>query len=82
MLRDGGELPLAKKEYQILDYLATRPNQDISREELYDRVWGYRPNVVSRTLDTTVHRLRTKIEENPSDPTFLRTVHGFGYRLV
>jgi len=82
VLRDGSEVPLAKKEYQILIYLAARPNQDVSREELYEQVWGYRPNVVSRTLDTTVHRLRTKIEENPSNPTFVRTVHGHGYRLV
>mgnify|MGYP003884169171 CR=1 FL=1 len=82
VVRDGVVIPLAPKEAAILSFLAARPNQDVSRDELYRRVWGYDAGVVTRTLDTTVHRLRTKIEIYPSDPAFLRTVHGHGYRLV
>jgi len=82
VIRDGAVLPLAPKERDILSLLAMRPNQDVTREELYQRVWGYDAGVVTRTLDTTVHRLRTKIEVTPSNPVHLRTVHGFGYRLV
>ena len=62
-------------------YLASRPGEAVSREELYAQVWGYADAVVSRTVDTTVRRLRTKIEADPSNPAHLQTVHGQGYRF-
>ncbi|MCA9491783.1 MAG: winged helix-turn-helix domain-containing protein [Myxococcales bacterium] len=80
--RGSSTTSLTPKEAALLGHLAGRPNTDVSREELYDVVWGYRPGALSRTLDTTVHRLRTKLEVNPADPAWLRTVHNHGYRLV
>ncbi|MCA9493903.1 MAG: winged helix-turn-helix transcriptional regulator, partial [Myxococcales bacterium] len=80
--RDGQDVSLTRKEVDILRYLASRSGEDVEREELYAAVWGYGASVLSRTLDTTIHRLRAKIEPNPAQPTWLRTVHGRGYRLV
>ncbi|MCB9688571.1 MAG: winged helix-turn-helix domain-containing protein [Alphaproteobacteria bacterium] len=80
--RAGEEVSLTPKEVAILRHLSARTDEDVDRDELYAAVWGYGAGVVSRTLDTTIHRLRLKIEPNPAQPTWLRTVHGRGYRLV
>ena len=66
----------------MLGYLATRSEQPVDRETLHREVWGYRATVVSRALDTTVRRLRLKIESDPSKPMHLITVHGMGYQWV
>ncbi len=80
--RVEGGAALTGKEVELLRYLADRPGQVVSREELLEQVWGYRPGVVSRTIDTTVRRLRKKIERDPRKPEALHTMVGEGYRLV
>lgn len=82
VITDDGVLRLTPKEAAIFAYLLEHAGRDVTRDEVYQAVWGYRRGAVSRTLDTTVHRLRGKIEANASDPVHLRTVHGVGYRLV
>lgn len=77
-----GERSLTTKEAELLEYLAERPEQDVSREELLRDVWGYQGAVRSRTADTTLQRLRSKVESNPANPRHLLTVHGLGYRFV
>jgi predicted ATPase/DNA-binding winged helix-turn-helix (wHTH) protein/Tfp pilus assembly protein PilF len=72
---------LTTKEADILAYLAARAGDDVTREELLREVWGYRGSVVSRTVDTTLQRLRGKIERNPREPVHILTVHGMGYRF-
>jgi len=72
---------LTTREVEFLAYLAARPRQVVSREELLVEVWGYGPDVVSRTVDTTARRLRQKIELDPSEPDHLLTVQGVGYRF-
>jgi DNA-binding winged helix-turn-helix (wHTH) protein len=66
---------------EFLAYVAARPHQVVSRQELVVEVWGCQPDVVSRTVDTTARRLRQKIEADPSDPQHLITVQGVGYRF-
>lgn len=73
---------LTANEASLLAYLAARRGVPISRHELHREVWGYAPEVVSRAVDFTVHRLRNKIESDPSTPTVLVSEHGVGYKLV
>lgn len=83
VVRRGGEsLRLTSTEAALLAYLAERAGQDVSRDELLREVWGYADGVASRTVDTTVRRLRAKIEADRSNPDHLQSVHGVGYRLV
>jgi len=79
---DGTEHPLTQLETDLLAYLATAQGEVASRETLLREVWGYGPKTVSRAVDTTVKRLRTKIEGDPKKPEHLVTEWGVGYRLV
>ncbi len=78
----GGTERLTTREAELLTYLAERPGQLVTREELLREVWGYGDDVVSRTADNTVRRLRTKIEADPAAPDHVVTVFGEGYRFV
>jgi predicted ATPase/DNA-binding winged helix-turn-helix (wHTH) protein len=73
---------LTEKEGALLDYLLERAPEAVTREELLAEVWGYGPTVVSRTLDTTVHNLRAKVEARPRSPVHILTVRGVGYQLA
>jgi len=79
--REDQDASLTTKEAELLTYVAQRPGRDIPREELLSEVWGYGQHVVSRTADTTMQRLRAKIERDPAHPRHLITVHGVGYRF-
>ena len=78
----GTLLSLTRTEFKILCELAAQPGELLSREELLERVWGYDYLGDGRLVDTQIYRLRTKLEENPSDPRRLMTVRGLGYKLV
>jgi len=77
----GDEVPLTVREYDLLLFLARHPGQAFSRDQLMDTVWDY--SFYSDTSTVTVHvrRLRSKIEEEPSQPRWLQTVWGVGYRF-
>lgn len=77
----AGPAPLSEAETALLRFLAGREGQPASREVLLREVWGYHARVVSRTVDTTIWRLRSKIERDPSSPEHLLTVPGAGWRL-
>ena len=79
--RGGSTFTLTTKETELLAYLSGRAGETVSRDDLHREVWGYHANVISRAVDTTVRRLRTKIERDPSNPRHLLTVHGTGYRF-
>jgi predicted ATPase/DNA-binding winged helix-turn-helix (wHTH) protein len=79
---DGRRLRLTPRELDLLRYLARREGEVVPRDVLLTEVWGYTRQVVSRTVDTTVRRLRAKIEADPDAPEHLLTAHGAGYRLV
>lgn len=73
---------LTHKEFEILKYFCDKKNKTISRNELLEKVWGYDQDITTRTIDNFILKLRQKIEENPSHPKHILTVHGIGYKLV
>ncbi|MCB9763283.1 MAG: winged helix-turn-helix domain-containing protein [Alphaproteobacteria bacterium] len=77
--RDGDDIRLTQKELDLLLYLTARESRVVPREELLGAVWGYGPQVRTRTLDTTIARLRRKIEPNPAEPVHILTSPGRGY---
>ena len=78
----GHELHLTHREYEILRYLADRHDRVVHRDQLLQEVWGIIDAVSStRSVDFAIARLRKKIEPDPHNPRFLRTVHGDGYCL-
>jgi two-component system, OmpR family, response regulator ResD len=80
--KDGTELRLTAKEFDLLWFLARHPRQVFSRDQLMDRVWGYEAALDTGTVTVHVRRLREKIEDDPSQPRFLQTVWGVGYRFT
>ncbi|MHB1135066.1 MAG: response regulator transcription factor [Chloroflexota bacterium] len=77
----GRPVELTPKEFDLLVFLASNPNQVFSREQLLEQVWDYK--FVGDTSTVTVHirRLREKVEENPVQPRYLKTVWGVGYKF-
>ena len=73
---------LTTREVALLRYLSTRIGEDVSRNELHGKVWGFSEHTISRAASDTVRRLRRKIELDVTQPRHLLTVHGEGYRLV
>lgn len=76
---DGIPLTLTATEFRLLEYLMSRPGAVFSREQLLDAVWGHDRAVTDRTVDVYILRLRQKIESDPANPNFIRSVRGFGY---
>ena len=72
-------LPLSAREYDLLLFFMSHPDNVFSREELMRDVWNYEYYGDLRTVDVTVRRLREKIEDNPGEPCFLLTRRGMGY---
>jgi two-component system, OmpR family, alkaline phosphatase synthesis response regulator PhoP len=79
--RDGRQIPLTPKEFDLLVALIHRNGACVSRNELLTEVWGYRTTVPSRTVDTHVGELRRKLEKDPAAPQHIVTVRKAGYRL-
>ena len=79
--KNGAELALKNKEYELLLFLMRHPGQVFSREDLYEIIWGLESMGDNITVAVHVNRLREKIEEDPSHPKLLQTVWGVGYRL-
>ena len=76
---DGNLLTLTATEFRLLEFLMSRPGVVFSREQLLDAVWGHDRAVTDRTVDVYILRLRQKIEADPTNPIFIRSVRGFGY---
>jgi two-component system response regulator VicR len=77
----GETIELTHREFELLHYLARHLGQVMTREHLLQTVWGYDYFGDVRTVDVTVRRLREKIEDSPSHPTWLVTRRGVGYYL-
>ena len=80
--KDGTELRLTAREFDLLWFLARHPGRVFGRDQLMSRVWGYEAAVDTGTVTVHVRRLREKIEDDPSQPRHLQTVWGVGYRIV
>jgi two-component system alkaline phosphatase synthesis response regulator PhoP len=79
--REGQPVSLSAREFQLLRYLIEHCGAMISREQLLRDVWGYQPNLSTRTVDVHMAWLRQKLEDNPKNPQFLLTVRGLGYKF-
>lgn len=75
----GVEIELTHREFELLHYLAKHMGQVVTREDLLQAVWGYDYFGDVRTVDVTVRRLREKVEDTPSHPTWIMTRRGVGY---
>jgi DNA-binding response OmpR family regulator len=73
---------MSRKEFGVLRLLAAREGEVVTRDELLDEVWGYDQYPTTRTVDNHIALIRNKIEDDPSKPLYLITVHGVGYKLV
>jgi two-component system alkaline phosphatase synthesis response regulator PhoP len=78
----GQPVDLTAKEFDLLARFATNPGRVYSRQELLDLVWGYGFDGYDHTVNSHINRLRSKIERNPSEPDYIKTVWGVGYRFV
>ena len=72
---------LTRREFEVLRYLAQKPGQVVTRENLLERVWGYEYYGDIRTVDVTIRRIREKIEKNTANPKILITKRGVGYYI-
>jgi len=79
--RSGEPVELSRLEFDLLEYLVAAQGKAVSRYELLKDVWGYQRPVGTRTVDTHVHTLRTKLEDDAAHPRHLLTVRKVGYRL-
>jgi DNA-binding response OmpR family regulator len=79
--RRGNVVQLTRKEFEILRLLGARVGNVVTREQLLNEVWGYDSYPATRTVDNHIATLRAKLEEDPAEPDYIRTVHGIGYKL-
>lgn len=79
---NGCPVTLSLKEFDLLRLLVKNRNRVFTREQLLDQVWGYEYSGETRTVDVHVRSLRKKLEEDPEDPQYIRTVRGVGYKFV
>ena len=73
------EIYLTSKEFDVMELLAMNPNKVYSRDDLLGLIWGSEYPGDARTVDVHIRRLREKVEENPSNPTYIYTKWGVGY---
>jgi DNA-binding response OmpR family regulator len=81
LLREGQELAIKPKAFELLAFLVRNPGQVFSRDQLLEKVWGYDYAGETRTVDVHVHWLRSAIEADPGQPRYLQTIRGTGYVL-
>lgn len=80
-LSKGGKgIDLTQVEFQIMEYFFTNPDTPISRHDILKKVWGENYFGEEKIVDVNIRRLRMKIEDNPSDPKYIVTVWGMGYK--
>ncbi len=77
-----GELNLTPKAVALLEYLMTHPDELITRDRLLDAVWGWDYPTGTRTVDTRIAELRRALDDDPTDPRYIETVTGQGYRFA
>jgi DNA-binding response OmpR family regulator len=80
--KKGKSIEMTPKECEILRFLWQHKNQTVSRDALLTNVWGYDESISSRTVDNFIVKLRHKIEQSPSKPRHIITIHGIGYKLL
>ncbi|MCH2206746.1 MAG: response regulator transcription factor [Lentisphaerales bacterium] len=79
--KNGNEVKLMPKEFKLLDYFIKNNGRALSRAEIMDNVWGRDVVVTNRSVDRCITTLRGKLDDDPSSPTFIKTVRDVGYRF-
>lgn len=79
--KDNDMLNLTPKEYELLLYLIKHPNMTLTRERLLERIWGYDFGQETRLVDVHIGKLREKVEDDPKNPKFIKTIRGYGYKF-
>ncbi|MCY0888818.1 MAG: response regulator transcription factor [Alicyclobacillaceae bacterium] len=82
LLFDGELIDITPKEFELLQYFMENKEHVLSRDQLLDRVWGYSSATDTRIVDVHVSHLRDKIEDDPKNPVYIRTVRGIGYKFT
>ena len=78
---DGRTVELTAREFDLLEHFARHPGRVFRRAELLDQVWGYGHDGYEHTVNSHINRLRSKIEQDPSQPEMIVTVWGVGYKF-
>jgi two-component system, OmpR family, response regulator VicR len=81
VIAGGKQVELSAKEFQLLAFLATNKGQVFSKEQLLETVWGYQHVGDTNTITVYVRKLREKIERNPAEPVYIKTIWGIGYKF-
>ena len=81
VFKNGEEIKMPVKEFELLHYLASQPNVVFSKEKLFEDIWGFDYLGDSATVTVHINRVREKIEDNPAKPKFIETVWGAGYKF-
>ncbi len=79
---DGEDVHLTVREFDLLLFLARNPERPFTRMQLLDNIWGIKYEGYDRTIDSHIQRLRAKIEADPAEPHYVRTVWGVGYKMA
>lgn len=77
----GKKVDLAAKEFEVLLHLALHPHQVFTRDQIFEKIWGYNEFADISTITVHIRKIREKIESNPSSPRYIKTVWGVGYKF-
>lgn len=80
IFKDGKEIFLTKNEFQILKTIFSNPNKVYSRDEIIEQTFGLEYDAYDRAIDTHIKNIRSKIEDNPKKPMYIKTIYGMGYK--
>ncbi len=80
--KNGQSVELSPREFKMMKYFVEHRGEVVSRDQLLDHVWGYDGLPLTRTVDMHIAKLRQKIEDTPSDPRHIITVHRVGYKFT
>ncbi|MFO3664975.1 response regulator transcription factor [Anaerococcus sp. Marseille-Q5996] len=80
IFKDGKEILLTKNEFQILKTIFSNPNKIYSRDEIIELTFGFDYDAYDRAIDTHIKNIRSKIEDNPKKPMYIKTIYGMGYK--
>ncbi len=80
--KSGQPLDLSPREFELLRYLIERKGETVTRDQLLEDVWGYDSYPSTRTVDTHIAKLRAKIGDSGSEPRYILTIHGMGYKFI
>lgn len=79
---DGTEVTLTAKEFELLQLLAATPNRVFTKDEIFEKVWGYESEQNMPTITVHIRKLREKLEKDPSNPEYIKTIWGVGYKFT